>query len=83
MSDEDNTCEQAESELSEVVDGIPESKHIEFFFSVEKQKEKNNTLDLSVRCICFCKKLVKKKKQFLMSRKDSFCIGNVRKNKES
>ena len=33
MSDDDKACDPAESELLEVVDGIPESKHMEFFFS--------------------------------------------------
>ncbi len=42
MSDEEKACEQAESELFEVVDGIPESKHMEFFFSKSREKFINN-----------------------------------------
>ena len=39
MSDDDKACDPTESELFEVVEGIPESKHMEFFFSAKENNK--------------------------------------------
>jgi hypothetical protein len=68
ISDDENACEQAESELFEVVDGIPESKHMEFFFSKYRLLKKIQLFSLKIHK----KKLVERKK------KDFFCFCNAR-----